>query len=223
MTWVVSQISLPIRILLIGAAVFLVAWFTVLSRSPVTAADRDHDHVAPASRPRRRQAPRQGRRRRPRAPRRRPPLDDRPRSDDRHGPGHAAPPPSRRPSRSPPTSSRSCPRASPARSRRARSLVLGVLRRRRAKLAPDGRRRPLRPQRPRARPTATTATSSSSTSASRKLSTYGALVNDLDVKQSPTVVVIDRNLKGTRRSTGYVDRIRSTRRSPTRVATARPG
>jgi hypothetical protein len=39
-----------------------------------------------------------------------------------------------------------------------------------------------------------------------KLSTYGALVNDLDVSQSPSIVVIDRNLKGTV-LTGYVDRI----------------
>ncbi len=39
-----------------------------------------------------------------------------------------------------------------------------------------------------------------------ELSTYGPLVNDLDVNQSPAVVVIDRNLKG-RVLTGYVDRI----------------
>jgi hypothetical protein len=39
-----------------------------------------------------------------------------------------------------------------------------------------------------------------------KLSIYGALVNDLDVTQSPSIVVIDRNLKGTV-LTGYVDRI----------------
>jgi hypothetical protein len=39
-----------------------------------------------------------------------------------------------------------------------------------------------------------------------KLSTYGALVNDLGVTQSPSIVVIDRDLKGTV-LTGYVDRI----------------
>ncbi|WP_157592284.1 hypothetical protein [Solirubrobacter soli] len=39
-----------------------------------------------------------------------------------------------------------------------------------------------------------------------KLSTYGALVNDLHVTQSPSIVVIDRNLKGTV-LTGYVDRV----------------
>ena len=39
-----------------------------------------------------------------------------------------------------------------------------------------------------------------------QLSTYGPLVNDLGVTQSPSVVVIDRNLKGTV-LTGYVDRI----------------
>jgi hypothetical protein len=38
------------------------------------------------------------------------------------------------------------------------------------------------------------------------LSTYGALVNDLGVSQSPSVVVIDRNLKG-RVLTGYTDRV----------------
>jgi hypothetical protein len=38
------------------------------------------------------------------------------------------------------------------------------------------------------------------------LSTYGALVNDLGVTQSPSLVVIDRNLKGTV-LTGYVDRV----------------
>lgn len=39
-----------------------------------------------------------------------------------------------------------------------------------------------------------------------KLSTYGPLVNDLHVNQSPAVVVIDGSLKG-RVLTGYVDRI----------------
>ena len=39
-----------------------------------------------------------------------------------------------------------------------------------------------------------------------QLSAYGPLVNDLGVNQSPAVVVIDRNLKGTV-LTGYVDRI----------------
>ena len=39
-----------------------------------------------------------------------------------------------------------------------------------------------------------------------QLSTYGPLVNDLHVNQSPSVVVIDGNLKG-RVLTGYVDRI----------------
>jgi hypothetical protein len=39
-----------------------------------------------------------------------------------------------------------------------------------------------------------------------KLSTYGTLVNDLGVTQSPSIVVIDRNLKGTV-LTGYVDRV----------------
>ncbi len=39
-----------------------------------------------------------------------------------------------------------------------------------------------------------------------QLSTYGSLVNDLDVNQTPSVVVIDRNLKG-KVLTGYVDRI----------------
>jgi hypothetical protein len=38
------------------------------------------------------------------------------------------------------------------------------------------------------------------------VSTYGPLVNELDVTQSPSVVVIDRNLKGTV-LTGYVDRV----------------
>ena len=38
------------------------------------------------------------------------------------------------------------------------------------------------------------------------LSTYGSLVNDLDVSQSPSVVVIDRDLKGTV-LTGYVDTV----------------
>lgn len=39
-----------------------------------------------------------------------------------------------------------------------------------------------------------------------KLSTYGAVVNDLGVNQTPSVVVIDGNLKG-KVLTGYVDRI----------------
>ena len=39
-----------------------------------------------------------------------------------------------------------------------------------------------------------------------RLSVYGSLVNDLGVRQSPSVVVIDRDLKGTV-LTGYVDRV----------------
>jgi hypothetical protein len=39
-----------------------------------------------------------------------------------------------------------------------------------------------------------------------KLSTYGSLVNDLDVSQSPSIVVIDRDLKGSV-LTGYVDTV----------------
>lgn len=39
-----------------------------------------------------------------------------------------------------------------------------------------------------------------------QLSTYGSLVNDLDVNQTPSIVVIDRDLKG-KVLTGYVDRI----------------
>jgi hypothetical protein len=39
-----------------------------------------------------------------------------------------------------------------------------------------------------------------------KLSEYGSMVNDLGVKQTPSIVVIDRELKG-RVLTGYVDRI----------------
>jgi hypothetical protein len=39
-----------------------------------------------------------------------------------------------------------------------------------------------------------------------KLSGYGSLVNALDISQTPSVVVIDRDLKGTV-LTGYVDRI----------------
>jgi hypothetical protein len=39
-----------------------------------------------------------------------------------------------------------------------------------------------------------------------KLSSYGSLVNDLDVNQTPSIVVIDRDLKG-KVLTGYVDRI----------------
>jgi hypothetical protein len=39
-----------------------------------------------------------------------------------------------------------------------------------------------------------------------KLSSYGSLVNDLDVNQTPSIVVIDRDLKGTV-LTGYVDRV----------------
>jgi hypothetical protein len=39
-----------------------------------------------------------------------------------------------------------------------------------------------------------------------KLSGYGAMVNDLGVNQTPSIVVIDRDLKG-RVLTGYVDRI----------------
>jgi hypothetical protein len=39
-----------------------------------------------------------------------------------------------------------------------------------------------------------------------KLSTYGSLVNDLGVTQSPSIVVVDRDLKGTV-LTGYVDTV----------------
>ena len=188
---------MPMRILLIGAVVFLAAWFTILKPKPAEVppltTDDDHrsagkavDAAKTAAGQTTETAPTDT------APRRRPrpqtPARGRPRRRD---PGRGARQASQGRRR--------------ARSRRARSSCSACS--------------PTRPSRgarcptttatcatPCATPTATTATSSSSTSASTKLSTYGPLVNDLHVNQSPAVVVIDANLKG-RVLTGYVDRI----------------
>ena len=207
MDWIVSQISLPVRILLIGAVVFLAAWFTVLrpkaadvppltTRPPRTATAATPQTglgkaVDAPRRPRASAATTADRRRR------------RPRADDhRHARRQAAAPPwpRSRPTRSPSFQGRRR-RAQGAQGARARRA-----RRRRQAVAPAGRRRPLRPQRAQASQPLRRRGRSSSRSPLDKLSTYGPLVNDLDVNQSPSVVVIDRNLKGTV-LTGYVDRI----------------
>ena len=186
--WGVSQISPPMRILLVGAVVFLAAWFTVLQarrrpksrrrRPPTTAprTDRQPRRTA-ATKPRPRPRPRR-RRRADAAPTRR---------DPGRGAGQAAQ--GRR------------PRAQGAQGARARRV-----RRRRQAVAPAGRRRPLRPQRPAQGQPLRRRASSSRTSPLAKLSELRLAVNDLGVNQSPSVVVIDRNLKGTV-LTGYVDRI----------------
>ena len=173
----VSQISMPMRILLIGAAVFLAAWFTVLkpggsrgrhSRRSSTA----ERHAARDDRP---TAATTGRRRRPTRE-------------------HAR----RRRGRRPPTSLAKLPKGVAGALKARKMLVLGVFaddasnwrpmadddRYVRNALKQDQplRRRGLRQERQHLaalRPTA-------------------PLVNDLGVNQSPSVVVIDRNLKGTR-------------------------
>ncbi len=131
--------------------------------------------------------------------------------DDRRGRRPRRPPPRRRRTRPsptwpcPPTSSRSCPRTSPARSRSARrscSACSPTTRPNWRPMADDDRyvRNALKK------------TNRYDGEVFRKnislsqLSAYGPLVNDLGVNQSPAVVVIDRNLKGTV-LTGYVDRI----------------
>ena len=184
---------MPMRILLVGAVVFLAAWFTVLKPKPAEVA-ADHHLDDPAG-----HRCRQGRRR----------GQGRRRSDDRDA-RRPTPTPLRRrrprprprlrpprPSRSRPRRWPSFPRTSPRALEARKVLVLGVF----ADRPSRGARCPTTTATcatPCARPTATTATSSSRTSASQNLSTYGPLVNDLHVNQSPAIVVIDAQPQGPR-------------------------
>ena len=147
----VSQISLPIRILLIGAVVFLAAWFTILrpKRETVAAGDDEHDHHLDGARRRRPASAR------PSTPPRRPPASTTeatatatPATGYRD---HAAPDakPEAAAGRGDP--GRGARQASQGRRRRAEGAQgarARRVRRGRQAVAPAGRRRPLRPQRP---------------------------------------------------------------------------
>ena len=106
-----------------------------------------------------------------------------------------------RPRRSP-----SFRRTSPARSRRARCSCSACFADGRQAVAPDGRRRPLRPQRPQAGQPLRRRGRSSSTSRSQALRPTARWSTTSASTRRPSVVVIDRDLKGTV-LTGYVDRI----------------
>jgi len=196
----VSQISPPMRILLVGAFVFLVAWFTILKPKPVTA---ESDVPAPSTaQTAYGKAVNKAKSVAEQAVATATPTGD---SDDPAAPA-ATPEPAAEPAIAIPDEELAKLPKTVASALKARKiLVLGVF--------ADGETnwRPMADDDRYVR------------SALRKsnryhgdvvvkyvdiseLSTYGSLVNDLNVVQAPSVVVIDRELKG-RVLTGYVDRI----------------
>ena len=191
---------MPMRILLVGAVVFLAAWFTVLkpkpaeyaptttsTTPPVTSAGKAVDAAKAAA----------GQ------------TTETTKTDTDTAPATTTAPsaPEAAPAVAIPAEALAKLPKNVARALEAHKVVvLGVF----------SRQRPSRGARcptttgtcatPCARRTATTAASSSRTSSIENLSTYGPLINDLHVNQSPAIVVIDANLKG-RVLTGYADRI----------------
>lgn len=177
----VSQISMPMRILLIGAVVFLAAWFTILKPgggdetiSPVTPADAATTTTAAATAT--------------------PAAGD---TATENTPVAATAIPTEVLAK--------LPKDVAAALKAGKTLVLGVFAERASNWRPmSDDDRYVR--------NALEKTNRYDGEVFAKiigiedLSTYGTLVNDLGVTQSPAVVVIDRNLKGTA-LTGYVDRI----------------
>ncbi len=195
-----SQISLPVRILLIGAVVFLAAWFTLLrpktatvdaSTTPVTAAATPQTGLGRAVASAKKAA------------------GLTPTATATAAPAATATPatsqPDAKPVAMPATALAKLP-GDVARALRARKvLVLGVL--------GDGAKpwRPLSDDDRYVRNSLRKVNRYDGQVVVKdvpvtKLATYGALVGDLDVSETPSVVVIDRDLKGTV-LTGYVDRV----------------
>ena len=173
----VSQISMPMRILLIGAAVFLVAWFTVLKPG---GAEEELPPVQTANTTQ---------------------------------PATAATPAASEPTENTPVADvavpadvlAKLPKGVAGALKERKTIVLGVFSDDASEVRPmaDDDRYVRNALRKTNRYGGEVFAKNISLS---QLSRYGALVNDLGVNQSPSVVVIDGHLKGTV-LTGYVDRI----------------
>ena len=206
--WLVSQISQPVRILLIGAVVFLAAWFTVLRPKsetvPPPTTSTTTTPVASAT-------PQTGLGKAVDAAKKAAGVKP-------EGTATATPATGTATTSAPETKPENTPIAAVPAEELAK---LPGDRRRRAEGAQGARaRRPLedaKPWRPLADDDRYVRNALKRTNrydggvvvktiGLDQLSNYGALVNDLGVTQSPSIVVIDRNLKGTV-LTGYVDRI----------------
>lgn len=173
----VSQISMPMRILLIGAAVFLVAWFTVLKPGGV------EEELPPVQ------------------------------TANTTQPATAAAPAAAEPTENtsvadvavPADVLAKLPKGVAGALKARKTIVLGVFADEASNwrpMADDDRyvRNALK------RSNRYDGEVFAKNISLSQLSAYGPLVNDLDVNQSPAVVVIDADLKGTV-LTGYVDRI----------------
>ncbi|MDA0172886.1 hypothetical protein OJ998_27540 [Solirubrobacter taibaiensis] len=176
-----SQISMPMRILLIGAAVFLVAWFTVLKPG---GAEEELPPVQPANATQ--------------------PVTTA---------STAATPAASEPTENTPVADvavpadvlAKLPKGVSGALKQHKTIVLGVFSDDASEVRPmaDDDRYVRNALKKTNRYDGEVYAKNISLS---QLSAYGPLVNDLGVNQSPAVVVIDRNLKGTV-LTGYVDRI----------------
>jgi hypothetical protein len=196
----VSQISPPVRILLIGAVVFLAAWFTILkpkpaevpplttsttTDEPVSAAGKAVDKAKAAAGQKTESAP----------------ADTGAATKTTPAPAPQAAPATAIPAEALAKLPKDVAAALEAR----KVLVLGVF-------ADEAKR--WRPMSDDDRYTRNALRDANRYDGGvfvknvsiNRLSTYGPLVNDLHVNQSPSVVVIDGNLQG-RVLTGYVDRI----------------
>jgi hypothetical protein len=197
----VSQISPPIRILLVAGVVFLAAWFTVLKPKPVsvepattsTPPASGYGKAVDAAKKAAGQAPAE--------------TTPKTETEPKTGAGTATEqaPPAEAPATIPPEELEKLPKDVAAAIEDKKVLVLGVI---------GDEAKPWRPLADDDRYVRNTLKRVNTYDGdvvvkqveAGKLSRYGALVNDLGVLQTPSVVVIDANLKG-RVLTGYADRI----------------
>jgi hypothetical protein len=200
----VSQISPPVRILLVGAVVFLAAWFTILKPKPVTAESTPAQSTAEtaygkavtkAKNVATKVAATADATATPAA------ADSGAATPPAGGAAPAAQPPVEIPAEE----LAKLPKTVAAALEQRKILVLGVFADGATNWRPmaDDDRYVRNALRRTNRYDGDVAVKDVDIS---ELSRYGALVNELDVIQSPSVVVIDRELKG-RVLTGYVDRI----------------
>jgi hypothetical protein len=190
----VSQISLPVRILLIGAVVFLAAWFTVLRPKPVTSETSTPATTQTAF---------------GKAVEKAKAVAGKDDKTTTEAPATATAP-AKKPAAPaaaalPPKVLAQLPKPVAKALKARKVLVLGVF---------EDNAKPWRPLADDDRYTRNALRKANRYDGEvfvkqvgvSDLVTYGPLVNDLKVHQSPSIVVIDRNLKGTV-LTGYADRI----------------
>jgi hypothetical protein len=198
----VSQISPPIRIVLIGAAVFLAAWFTVLKPKPVTA---ETATAAPAATPQTTYGKAVAKAKAVAGQATGIATATATPAAAGAATATATPAPAAEPAVAIPAETLAkLPKRVATALQEHKTLVLGIF---------DDAAKPWRSMADDDRYTRNALRTVNrydgdvviATLGIADLSTYGPLVNDLGVKQSPSVVVIDHDLKG-RLLTGYTDR-----------------